>query len=142
MVRFPLRFILIDHSPRKELSNIKGMSDAKLDKIMEAAKKIEGGRFFTASDILSRRKMIKHLSTGSSKLDKMLCEVLAHSLVGGVESMSITEVFGEFRTGKTQMAHTLCVTAQLPRSAGGGEGKACYIDTEGTFRPEKITKIA
>ena len=56
--------------------------------------------------------------------------------------MSITEVFGEFRTGKTQMAHTLCVTAQLPRSAGGGEGKACYIDTEGTFRPEKIAKIA
>ena len=56
--------------------------------------------------------------------------------------MSITEVFGEFRTGKTQMAHTLCVTAQLPRSLGGGEGKACYIDTEGTFRPEKIAKIA
>lgn len=56
--------------------------------------------------------------------------------------MSITEVFGEFRTGKTMMAHTLCVTAQLPRSAGGGEGKACYIDTEGTFRPEKITAIA
>lgn len=49
------------------------MSDAKIDKIMDAAKKIEGGRFQTASDVLTRRKIIKHLSTGSQKLDKMLC---------------------------------------------------------------------
>ena len=49
---------------------------------------------------------------------------------------------GEFRTGKTQMCHTLCVTAQMPKSDGGGEGKAAYIDSEGTFRPERITAIA
>lgn len=49
--------------------------------------------------------------------------------------MSITEAFGEFRTGKTQMSHTLCVTAQLPVSMGGAGGKAAYIDTEGCFRP-------
>ena len=56
--------------------------------------------------------------------------------------MSITEVFGEFRCGKTQLCHTLCVTTQLPREMGGIEGKVAYIDTEGTFRPERIRAIA
>ena len=56
--------------------------------------------------------------------------------------MSITEAFGEFRSGKTQLSHTLSVTAQLPRSQGGGAGKVLYIDTENTFRPERIKAIA
>ncbi|EDK45344.1 meiotic recombination protein DMC1 [Lodderomyces elongisporus NRRL YB-4239] len=56
--------------------------------------------------------------------------------------MSITEVFGEFRCGKTQLCHTLCVAAQLPKDLGGGEGRVAYIDTEGTFRPERIRAIA
>jgi meiotic recombination protein DMC1 len=51
-------------------------------------------------------------------------------------------VFGEFRTGKTQLAHTLCVTSQLPLEQGGGNGKVAYIDTEGTFRPERIESVA
>jgi len=51
-------------------------------------------------------------------------------------------MFGEFRTGKTQLCHTLCVTCQLPIDQGGGEGKALYIDTEGTFRPARLTQIA
>jgi len=56
--------------------------------------------------------------------------------------MAITEAFGEFRTGKTQLSHTLCVTAQMPRSQGGGQGKVLFIDTENTFRPERIKCIA
>lgn len=52
---------------------------------------------------------------------------------GGIESQSITEAFGEFRTGKTQIAHTLCVTCQMPQSMGGGNGKAAFIDAEGTL---------
>lgn len=56
--------------------------------------------------------------------------------------MSITEAFGEFRTGKTQLAHTLCVAVQLPIEMGGGNGRAAYIDTEGTFRPDRIRAIA
>lgn len=50
-----------------------------------------------------------------------------------METQSITEAFGEFRTGKTQLCHTLCVTAQLPLSMGGANGKVAYIDTEGTL---------
>ena len=61
---------------------------------------------------------------------------------GGIETGSITELFGEFRTGKSQICHTLAVTCQLPIDQGGGEGKCLYIDTEGTFRPERLVAIA
>ena len=72
--------------------------------------------------------------------------VLVHGVCvdppGGVETGSITELFGEFRTGKSQLCHTLCVTCQLPLDQGGGEGKALYIDTEGSFRPSRLLQIA
>ncbi|CDJ64070.1 DNA repair protein, putative, partial [Eimeria necatrix] len=55
---------------------------------------------------------------------------------------NLTELFGEFRTGKTQLCHTLAVTCQLPVEQSGGEGKCLWIDTEGTFRPERIVAIA
>jgi len=74
------------------------------------------------------------LTTGSKELDKLLG--------GGMETGSLTELFGEFRTGKTQLCHTLCVACQLPIDAGGCEGKAMYIDTEGTFRPQRLVEIA
>ena len=63
-------------------------------------------------------------------------------LGGGIETGSITEIFGEFRTGKTQLCHTLCVTAQRPLDQGGAEGRVIYVDTEGTFRPQKLVAIA
>jgi|SRR5882762_480948 len=61
---------------------------------------------------------------------------------GGIETGAITELFGEFRTGKSQLCHTLAVTCQLPVSMGGGEGKCLYIDTEGTFRPVRLLAVA
>jgi meiotic recombination protein DMC1 len=62
--------------------------------------------------------------------------------ISGFQSMSISEVFGEFRCGKTQLSHTMSVIAQLPVELGGANGKVAYIDTEGTFRPERIAQIA
>ena len=56
--------------------------------------------------------------------------------------MAITEVFGEFRTGKTQLSHTLCVTTQLPGEGGFTGGKIIYIDTENTFRPDRLRPVA
>ena len=81
-----------------------------------------------------RRKQIVHITTGSSSFDKILG--------GGIETGCISEVFGEFRTGKTQLAHTLCVTSQLSYQMKGGQGKVIYLDTEGNFRPERIESIA
>jgi len=119
---------------KKELCNMKGLSEAKVDKIVEAAQKIRNSTFMTGTEFLSKRKDVVKITTGSSQLDQLLG--------GGIETMAITEVFGEFRTGKTQLCHTLCVTCQLPKNMGGGNGKVAYIDTEGTFRPERIGPIA
>jgi DNA repair protein RAD51 len=101
---------------------------------MFIGKKIVPMGFQSATDYFESRQSLINITSGSSELDKLLA--------GGFETGSITEMFGEFRTGKTQIAHTLCVTCQLPREQGGGEGKAMLIDTEGTFRPERIVDIA
>lgn len=52
------------------------------------------------------------------------------------------KVFGEFRTGKSQLCHQLAVMCQLPVDMGGAEGRCLWIDTEGTFRPERLLAIA
>lgn len=90
--------------------------------------------FTSARTFHQMRSEVVMLTTGSKELDKLLG--------GGIETGSITEIFGEFRCGKTQICHTLAVTCQLPISQNGGEGKALYIDTEGTFRPERLSAIA
>ncbi len=82
--------------------------------------------FTTATEMHQRRSELISITTGSKQLDTLLA--------GGIETGSITEIFGEFRTGKSQICHTLAVTCQLPFDMGGGEGKCLYIDTEGTFR--------
>lgn len=124
----------IAYTPKKTLCTIKGISEQKADKlIMAASMKVPLG-FTTASEFHQRRSELITITTGSQDLDTLL--------QGGIETGAITEVFGEFRTGKSQLCHTLSVTAQLPVDMGGGEGKVLYIDTEGTFRPARIVSIA
>lgn len=124
----------IAYTPKKNLLLVKGISDAKADKITQEAAKLVPLGFTTASEFHSRRSELICLTTGSKQLDTLLG--------GGIETGSITEVFGEFRTGKSQLCHTLAVTCQLPIDMGGGEGKCLYIDTEGTFRPVRLVSIA
>ena len=121
-------------STKKALIAIKGFSETKADKLLEISSKMVPMGFTSASEFAKQRQEILQLTTGSKELDKLLN--------GGIETGSITEFFGEFRTGKTQLCHQLCVTCQLPVDQGGGEGKALYIDTENTFRPERIIQIA
>uniref|UniRef100_A0A0E0F9H1 RecA family profile 1 domain-containing protein n=1 Tax=Oryza meridionalis TaxID=40149 RepID=A0A0E0F9H1_9ORYZ len=118
---------------KKSLTGIKGLSEAKVDKICEAAEKLLSQGFITGSDLLIKRKSVVRITTGSQALDELLG--------GGIETLCITEAFGEFRSGKTQLAHTLCLhSASNPHA--WGNGKVAYIDTEGTFRPERIVPIA
>jgi len=124
----------VAYSTRKALMSVKGISEAKADKLLAEASKLVPMGFTTATEMHKQRQDIIHISTGSKELNKLL--------EGGFETGSITEMFGEFRTGKTQLCHQICVTCQLPLDQGGGEGKALYIDTEGTFRPERILAIA
>lgn len=124
----------VAYATKKSLTAVKGISETKADKFLaEAAKLVDMG-FTTAAEYAKQREDLICVTTGSKEFDTLLR--------GGIETGSITELFGEFRTGKTQLCHTLCVTCQLPIESGGGEGKALYIDTEGTFRPQRLVAIA
>ena len=90
--------------------------------------------FVTATKLYEKRKQEERISTGSKNLDDLF--------VGGIETGSVTEIYGEYGTGKTQLCHTLSVLVQQSRSQGGLNGKAIYVDSENTFRPERIVSIA
>ena len=110
--------------------------------------------FSTATEVHAQRQGIATISTGAQELDKLLDgpheftfppDRLSFEFcvpLGGIETGSITELYGEFRTGKTQLCHQLAVTCQLGFDQGGGCGRCLYIDTEGTFRPERCIAIA
>ncbi|KXL49749.1 MAG: hypothetical protein FE78DRAFT_139399, partial [Acidomyces sp. 'richmondensis'] len=126
----------LQRTTTKALLKIKGFSETKVEKLKEAVKKClpNSNGFITSAELLDLRKRCFRISTGSRQWDAIL--------LGGFQSCSINEVYGEYRCRKTQLAHTLAVVAQLPRDQGGAEGKVAYIDTEGTFRPERILQIA
>ncbi|CAG8063667.1 unnamed protein product [Penicillium salamii] len=136
---------------RKTLLKIKGFSEVKVEKVKEAIQKClpSTSGFITAMELHHQRKKVVRISTGSQQFDSILngysspCSLqIPSNESSGFQSMSISEVFGEFRCGKTQLSHTMSVVAQLPKEMGGAGGKVAYIDTEGTFRPERIAQIA
>jgi hypothetical protein len=99
----------IAYVPKKMILAVKGISEQKCDKIKKEAEKLVSTGFTTATEFHQRRAEIIQLSTGSGELDKLL--------QGGIETGSITELFGEFRTGKSQICHTLAVTCQVSSTA-------------------------
>ncbi|BFZ58445.1 RecA recombinase Rhp51 [Savitreella phatthalungensis] len=124
----------VAYTPRRQLAMIKGISEAKADKLLVEASKHTMLGFTTATMYQAQREELICITTGSKQLDTLLA--------GGIETGAVTEIFGEFRTGKSQICHTLAVTCQLPIEMGGGEGKCLYIDTEGTFRPVRLLAVA
>ena len=107
--------------------------------IMAAQKLLRDSRiiekeFLTADLALEKRKSMLRCSTGSKALDELL--------LGGIETQTVTEFYGEFGSGKSQICHTLCATARQPIESGGMDSGVIYIDTEGTFRPERLEQIA
>ncbi|ODN77814.1 meiotic recombination protein DLH1, variant [Cryptococcus amylolentus CBS 6039] len=124
----------VAQTPRKNLLKIKGLSEAKVEKLKETCAKMLPPPFLTGTEIADKRQNVVYITTGSKSVDAMLG--------GGIATQSITEIFGEYRTGKTQLCHTLCVATQLPEDQGGGAGKVAYIDTEGTFRPDRVRAVA
>jgi len=118
-----------------ELAAAAEIGEAVAAKIISAAREaVDIGGFETGEKILERRKSIRKLTTGSKALDSLLG--------GGIETQAITEFYGEFGSGKTQIAHQLAVNVQLPEEQGGLNGSAIIIDTENTFRPERIAEMA
>jgi DNA repair protein RadA len=119
----------------KELSDAAEVGESSGAKIIQGARKLaDVGKFETGSTLLEKRSKIGRITSGSKLFDELLG--------GGFETQSITELFGEFGSAKTQIAHQLCVTVQLPTDLGGLNKQAFFIDTENTFRPERIQQIS
>ncbi|MEM0296964.1 MAG: DNA repair and recombination protein RadA [Zestosphaera sp.] len=117
-----------------ELASIAGIPLPTAQRIVLRARDLLGLKFKTALDLRIERAKIGRITTGSRSLDSLLG--------GGVETKSITELFGEYGTGKTNICHQLSINVQLPEDRGGLSGKALYIDTEGTFRWERVESMA
>jgi DNA repair protein RadA len=117
-----------------ELAAAGSIGETTATKIIKAAREMLDIGFETADLFLERRKTAGRISTGSKALDELFG--------GGLETQSITEMYGSFRSGKTQIAHQLCVMIQRPPEDGGLSAKAIYVDTEGTFRPERLVDMA
>jgi meiotic recombination protein DMC1 len=105
-----------------------------VEKILESSRKLKPTGFVNGVEALRLAKLRVRISTGCKELDAILG--------GGVECGSVTEVFGEFRCGKTQLAATLAVNAQLDAASGGASGKVIILDTENAFRVERVAEIA
>ncbi|WP_135366204.1 DNA repair and recombination protein RadA [Halosimplex halophilum] len=117
-----------------ELSNTADIGESSAADIINAAREAADiGGFETGAAVLERREQIGKLTWGVDEVDDLLG--------GGIETQSISEVYGEFGAGKSQVTHQLSVNVQLPREHGGLEGSAMFIDSEDTFRPERIDQM-
>ncbi len=123
-----------------EIAAITGMEKETAEKIVNKARQhlVDGGlianHFTSATEIYKHRQSIGKITTGTNCLDTLFD--------GGIETQALTEVYGEFGCGKTQFAHTMSVMVQKSKEEGGLDGSVLYIDTENTFRPERIVSIA
>jgi DNA repair protein RadA len=117
-----------------ELASCADVGESTAAKIIAAARQAADiGGFETGDQVLERRKLVGKITSGSKSLDELMG--------GGMETQSIVELYGEFGSGKTQVAHQLAVNVQMPREMGGMSGSAIIIDTENTFRPERIAQM-
>jgi len=117
-----------------ELVAIAGLGEGTAIKCIKAARDSLEMGFESADILLEKRRLIDKITTGVSSIDTLLG--------GGIESQSITEVYGMFASGKSQWCFQLCVTTQLPKDQGGLNGSVLYIDTENSFRPERVSQMA
>jgi len=117
------------------LGDVAGVGAAVARKAIQAARDMLNLGFSDGVEYSKKRDNILFITTGSKNFDNLLGGK-------GIESRSITEAYGAYGSGKTQCGLTLAVNAQLPIEQGGAGGKTVFIDTEGTFRPQRIRQIA
>lgn len=117
-----------------ELVEAAGFTEASARKVIQAARKAMNMGFESGEDILKKRQNITKITTSSKALDALFG--------GGLESGAITECYGEYGSGKSSIAHQLAVNVQLPKDQGGADGMTVWLDSESTFRPERIKQMA
>lgn len=111
-----------------------GISEKKALAIIGTARSSINVSFIRADELLKMRQNVLRLTSGSKVVDRLID--------GGLETQTITEFYGEYGSGKSQICHQLCVNVQLPPEKGGLNGSALYIDSENTFRTERIVSMA
>jgi DNA repair protein RadA len=111
-----------------------GISEKKAMSVVEAARSVISISFIRADELLKMRESVLRLTSGSKVVDRLLD--------GGLETQTITEFYGEYGSGKSQICHQLCVNVQLPPERGGLNGAVLYVDTENTFRTERIVQMS
>lgn len=111
-----------------------GIGEKKALDVIGAARSSISLSFIRADELLKMRQSVLRLTTGSKAMDELLD--------GGLETQTITEFYGEYGSGKSQLCHQMCVNVQLPPERGGLNGGALYIDTENTFRTERIVQMS
>jgi DNA repair protein RadA len=111
-----------------------GISEKKALTIIGAARSCISVSFVRADELLRMRQNVLRLTSGSKALDELIG--------GGLETQTITEFYGEYGSGKSQVCHQLCVNVQLPPERGGLDGAVLYLDTENTFRTERIVQMS
>jgi DNA repair protein RadA len=117
-----------------QLIDATGINQASAKKIIAVARNSLEMGFESGEEVLNRRKLVVKITTGVKSFNELLG--------GGFETGAIIECFGQYGSSKTQIAHQLAINIQLPKEKGGCEGEAVYIDTENTFRPERIIEMA
>lgn len=118
-----------------DISDAAGVSTSVARKAITKAREMLDLGFMEGTAYAAKRESVNNIQTGSKNFDDLLGGK-------GVESRAITEAFGQYGSGKTQLGLTLAVNVQLPKDKGGANGKCVFIDTEGTFRPARIKQIA
>jgi len=117
-----------------ELQEVAGLGEGTADKAIKAARDALDMGYETADVLAEKRKLVGRLTTGSKELDNLIG--------GGIETQSITEVYGKMASGKSQWCFQTAVTVQLPKEQGGLEGGCLYVDSENSFRPERVIQVA
>jgi len=117
-----------------ELASMLEIGEATATKIINNTREMLEIGFTPADKVWEQRQKIGKITTGSKSLDELLG--------GGIETQAITEVYGAFGSGKSQLGFQLSLNVQLPEEKGGLNGNCMFIDTEATFRPDRISQLA
>ncbi|MBR9692666.1 DNA repair and recombination protein RadA [Candidatus Woesearchaeota archaeon] len=113
-----------------QLVAVSGVTESTARKIIKSARDSLDMGFISGTDVMAKRDAVLKITTGVPAFDEMLG--------GGFETGCITECFGQYGSGKTQIAHVLAVNTLIAHP----DSTIIYIDTENTFRPERITQFA
>ena len=127
-------FMAVAVANPSELDEDAGIGESTAKKVIRSARdEADVGGFESAMERNERRQKVNKMTTGVEEVDELFG--------GGLETQAITEFFGEFGAGKSQVTHQMCVNVQLPPEHGGLNGRAVFLDTENSFRSDRIREM-